>query len=139
MALPGVFRSRSEPLPRRYDDSDSFAFFLRALRAAQYFFIRADTARRFAGVMNDFPARGVSAGFLGFAAVVDVVCLDDSFVFVGLDAFDLIVPAAARLGCGGAISMPNISERSSLASTLAPAGSLRVLERSEPAFAIKSC
>ena len=124
----------------RYDDSESFVFFLKALRAAQYFFMRADTARRFAGVINRFPARSAAAGFLGFAGVVEVVRLDDSFDFAEVDGFGVIVPAAARVGCvGGAISMPNIPERSWLASTLERAGPFRVFERSDPAFAIKSC
>ena len=72
--------SRAPPAerPRSYDDSESFLFFLKALRAAQYSFMRADTARRFAGVMNGFPARSLGAGFLSFAGLVDVVHLDDA-------------------------------------------------------------
>src|SRR5713101_4073479 len=134
--------SRAPPAerPRSYDDSESFLFFLKALRAAQYSFMRADTARRFAGVMNGIPARSFGAGFLSFAGLVDVVCLDDSSEFAAVDGFVVIVLAAARFGCGvGAISMPNIPERSSLSSTFAPAGPLRVIERSDPAVAIKSC
>jgi hypothetical protein len=57
-----------------------------------------------------------------------------------VDGFVVTLLAAACFGCGvGAISMPNIPERSSLASTFAPAGSFRFVERSDPAFAIKSC
>lgn len=60
------------------------------------------------------------------------IALVDGFVAGALDA--------ARLRDGaGAISMPNISDRSSPASTFAPAGPLRVFERSDPAFAINSC
>src|SRR6266852_4699597 len=100
--------SRAPPAERpcSYDDSESFLFFLKALRAAQYSFMRADTARRLAGVMNGFPARSLGAGSGGGV---------------------------------GAISMPNIPERSSLSNTFAPAGPLRVIERADPAFAIKSC
>ena len=125
---------------RHYDDSEAFCFFVKALRAAQYFFMRADTARRFAGVMNGFPARSVGAGLLGFADVVEVVRLDDSFEIARVGGCGVILLAAARFGCGaGAISMPNIPERSWPSSTLAAAGPFRVFERSDPAFAIKSC
>ena len=79
----------------RYDDSESFVFFLKALRAAQYFFMRADTARRFAGVMNGFPARSLGAGFLGFAGLGEVVRLDGSSEFAAVDGFVVILPAAA--------------------------------------------
>ena len=124
----------------RYDDSESFVFFLKALRAAQYFFMRADTARRFADDINRFPSRSAAAGFLGVAGVVEVVRLDDAFELAGVDGIGVIVLAAARFGPGvGAISMPNIPERSWLASTFAPTGRFRVFERSDPAFAIKSC
>ena len=123
-----------------YDDSDAFCFFLNALRAAQYFFMRADTDRRFASVMNSFPARRLRPGFLSFSGLGDVVCLGGFSEFAGIDGFVVILLAAARFGRAvGAISIPNISERSSLSSTLAPAGPLRVFEMSDPAFAIKSC
>src|ERR1700681_2107428 len=83
--------SRAPPAerPRSYDDSESCLFFLKALRAAQYSFMRADTARRFAGVMNSFPARSLGAGFLSFAGLVDVVRLDDS-EFSAVDGFVVI-------------------------------------------------
>ena len=102
--------------------------------------MRADTARRFAGVMNGFPARSFGAGLLSVAGLVDVVRLDDSSEVPAVDGFVVILLAAARFGCGfGAISMPNSPERSSLSSTFASAGPLRVIERSDPAVAIKSC
>ena len=103
--------------------------------------MRADTARRFAGVMNRFAALSLAAAFLGVAGVAEVVRPDDSFEFAGADGFGVILVAArARFGCWvGAISMPNIAERSWLASTFAPAGPFRLFERSDPAFAIKSC
>ena len=75
----------------------------------------ADTARRFA-VSNGFPARRVSAGFLSFVSLVNVVRLDDASELAAVDGFAVIVLAAARFGCVvGAISMPNIPERSSVA------------------------
>lgn len=69
-----------------------------------------------------------------------LICFDDAFAFSAVDGFVATVLTAARFGrVVGAISMPNISERSSLASTFSPADSLCFFERSEPAFAIKSC
>ena len=115
-------------------------FFINARRAAQYFFMRADTARRCAAVMNGFRGRRLGAGFLGVAGLGDGVRPDGSSVFVAVDRSLVILPAAARFGRSvGAISMPKIAERSSPASTFAPADPLRVFERSDPAFAIKSC
>ena len=102
--------------------------------------MRADTARRCADVINGFLAWRVGAGVLGSGGVVEVVRLDDPFAFAGAEAVGVIAPAAARFGFGvGAISMPNIPERSWLSSTFAVAGPFRVFERSDPAFAIKSC
>ena len=102
--------------------------------------MRADTALRFAGVTNGFPARSFGAGFLSFAGLVDLVRVDDSPEVPAVDGSVVILPAAARFGCGvGAISMPNISERSLLSRTFALTGPVRVIERSDPAFAIKSC
>ena len=115
-------------------------FFINARRSAQYFFMRADTARRLAAVMNGFPARSLPTGFLGFAGSGVGVRLDGSSVFVAVDRSFVIPLAAARFGrSAGAISMPNIPARSSLSSTFAPDGPLRVFERSDPAVAIKSC
>jgi len=82
--------------------------------------MRSEMARRFAGVSSRFLGLPLGAGFLRafVVGVLAAVCVDDVL---------------------GAISMPNISERSSLASTFEPAGVLRVFDRSDPAFAIKSC
>jgi hypothetical protein len=121
-----------------YGDSEAFRFFLEALRAAQYSFMRADTACRLASVSR-FRARLGAEGF-GFAGLVNFVCLDDASGPAAAAGFVASVPAAARFrGVAGAISMPNISERSSRASTFALAGPSRGFERSDPALAIKSC
>src|SRR3989304_107545 len=123
-----------------YDDSEGFRFFTRSLLAAQYLRMRSDIARRFAGVSRCFPSRRLDVGSLSFAGLLTFVCLDDAFEPAAVDGFVATVLTAARFGgVAGAISMPNISERSSLASTFTPAGPLRFFERSEPAFAIKSC
>ena len=107
--------------PRGYNDSEAFRFFIKAFLAAQYFFMAADTARRFAGVSNGFPARRVGAGFLGFVGLINVVRLDDASELAAVDGFVVILLAAARFGCVvGAISMPNIPERSSLTGTAPP-------------------
>jgi hypothetical protein len=67
----------------------------------------------------------VGAGFLSFTGVVNVVRLDDASELAAVDGFVVILLVAARFGCVvGAISMPNIPERSSLASTFPPAGPL---------------
>jgi hypothetical protein len=125
-------------LLRSHDDSESFPLFLEALRAVRYSFMRADTACRVACGIKGFLSRRPAAGFLGFAGPV-VVRLDASSGSSAVDRFVAILPAA-RPGCGvGAISMPNIPERSSLSSTFAPAGPLYIIERSDPAFAINSC
>ena len=99
--------------------------------------MRADTACRLASVSR-FRARLGAEGF-GFAGLVNFVCLDDAFGPAAADGFVASVPAAARFrGIAGAISMPNISDKSPLASTFVAAGPLRFFERSDPAFTIKS-
>lgn len=102
--------------------------------------MRSEMARRFAGVSRGFLALRFGAGFLGFAGPANVVRLEGLSEFTPIDGFVVILLAATRFdGVVGAISMPNIPERSSLSSTFAPAGPLRAFEMSDPAFAIKSC
>ena len=102
--------------------------------------MRSDIARRFAGVSRCLPSRRLGAGAFGFAGRLTFVGLDDVSRCAAVDGFVASVRAAARFGgVSGAISMPNISERSSLASTFAPAGRLPFFARSAPAFAVKSC
>jgi hypothetical protein len=114
-------------------------FFTWSRLAAQYLRMRSDIARRFAGVSR-FLSRRSSAGSFGFDGGITPACLDDPSALTELDRFDGTSPDAARFGgIAGAISMPNIAERSALASTFAPAGRLPVFERSDAAFAIKSC
>ena len=120
-----------------YGDLEAFCFFIRSLLAAQYARMRSDIARRFAGVSRCFRSRRLGAGSSRFAAGVTLVCLDEGSEWADVDPF--VANPLAGVGIGGAISMPNISERSSLASTFTPAGPLGFLERLEPAFAIKSC
>src|SRR3972149_11851294 len=123
-----------------YGDSEAFRFFDRSLLAAQYLRMRSDIARRFAGVSRCVPSARLGAGSLGFAGRITLVGLDDVSECAVVDGVVASVLAAARLrSVAGAISMPNISERSSLASTFAPAGPFRFFERSDPAFASKSC
>lgn len=131
-----------------YNGSASFRFFIKALLSAQYFFMRAATARRAPGVHDRAPARGSAAGVLRIAGLADTALDDgvepprvgDSDVNGPVGGFVAALPARGRFGrAAGAISIPNIPSRSSLASTFAPAGPLRVFERSDPAFAIKSC
>ena len=101
--------------------------------------MRADTAFRFVSV-NAFLARPLATAGFGFAGLANLVCLDDASAPTALDNFLVIALDAPRFGgVVEAISMPNISERSQLASTFALAGPLRVFERSDPALAIKSC
>lgn len=102
--------------------------------------MRSEAVRCFAGVRRSFFALRLGAGFLRFAGLGNVIRLDGSSDFAPVDGFVMILLARARVGRAvGAISMPNIPERSSLASTFAPAGPLRVFEIPDPAFAIKSC
>ena len=101
--------------------------------------MRSDIARRFAGVSRCFPSRRLGVGSLSFAGLLTFVCPDDAFELAAADGFVATVLTAAHFGgLAGAISMPNISERSSLASTFTPAG-LCFFARSEPVFVIKSC
>jgi hypothetical protein len=117
----------------RYDDLEAICFFARPLRAAQYLRMRSDIARRLAGIRRCFPSRRLGVGSLSFAGLLIFVCLDDAFELAAVDGFVATVLTAAHFGgIAGAISMPNISERSSLASTFTPAG-LCFFARSEPA------
>src|SRR6266516_1153007 len=71
---------------------------------------------------------------------LNLASLEDASSLAAADGFVATVLTATRFGgAADAISMPNISERSSLASTFAAAGAFRFCARSEPAFAIKSC
>jgi len=83
--------------------------------------------------------RGFGAGSFRFAGRPTLVGPGEGAELADVDRFVETPLTAARLAGGGAISMPNISERSSLASTFAPDGPLRFFEKPEPAFAIKSC
>lgn len=101
--------------------------------------MRTDTAFRFAGV-NGVVARRLGAEGFRFADLFAPVCLNDVFALAAVDGFVATVLTAARFGgVAGAISMPNISERSSLASTFALARPVRFCERPDPAFVSKSC
>ena len=122
-----------------YDDLEASCFFTRSLRAARYLRMRSDIARRFAGVSRCVPSRRFGAGSFGFAGRTNLVVLDEGSELTNVDRFVATPLTAARLGDDGAISMPNISERSSLASTFAAAGPLRFFERSDPALTIRSC
>ena len=123
-----------------YRDSVGFPFVARLLLAAQYLRMRSDIARRFAGVSRCVPWARLGAGSFGFADWITLVGLDDVSRCAAVDGLVASALTGARLGgVAGAMSMPNISERSSLASTFTPAGRLPFFERSDPAFAIKSC
>src|SRR5436190_6954378 len=122
-----------------YGDSEGFRFFARSLLAAQSLRMRSDIARRFAG-LSLCVAWGLGTGSFGFAGRITLVGLDDASECAVVDGIGASVLAAARWrGVAGAISMPNTSERSSLTSIFTPAGRLPFFERSDPAFAIKSC
>src|SRR5829696_6015523 len=121
-------------------DAEGFPFLARSLLAAQYLRMRSDIARRFAGVSRCVPSARLGTGSFGFAGRIALGGLDDVSGCVVVDGVVASMLTAPRLpGVAGAISMPNISERSSLASTFALDGPLRVFERPEPALAIKSC
>ena len=121
-------------------DAEGFPFLAGSLLAAQYLRMRSDIARRFAGVSRCVPSARLGAGSFGFAGWIPLVGLDDVPECVVVDGVVASMLAAARLGdVAGAISMPNISARSSLSSTFALDGPLRFFERPEPALAIKSC
>ena len=77
--------------------------------------MRSDIARRFAGVSRCVPARRFGAGALRLIGAITLVSLANASDVVATDGFLSIVLSAAG---GGAISMPNISDRLSLASTL---------------------
>ena len=133
---------------RGYDGSKSLGFFIKALLSAQYFFMRADTARRALGVHDRVPARSSDADLFRVVGLANVAGVDEGPELAPFDGFGVDCLAggfgAARVGArvGGAadaISIPNIPARSSLASTFAPDGAFRFCARSEPAFAIKSC
>lgn len=123
-----------------HSDSEVFRLLASALRSAQYLRMRCAIARRFFGVRRRPSSPGflVGAIFVDFAEGVDFFRLDDLATVAAGDGFRETALAAGRF-VGGAISMPNISERSELASTFAPAGAFRCRARSEPALAIKSC
>ena len=102
--------------------------------------MRSAAARRVAAVHARVLALRLDAGFFRVAGPGDVVRLAAFSDFTAVDALVVILLAAARLDdVVGVISMPNIPERSSLSSTFARAGPLRVFDMSDPALAIKSC
>jgi hypothetical protein len=136
-----------------YDELDVLGFFVKALLSAQYFFMRAATARRALGVHDRVPDRCSDADMFRVVGVANFAGLADGLELAPFDRFGVdcpaggfvvvrlaVRPACARFrGDADAISIPNIPARSSLASTFAPAGPLRVFERSDPALAINSC
>jgi len=94
-------------------DSEAFRFFDRAFLAAQCLRMRSDIARRFAGVSRLVPSRRLRAGSFGFAGRITLAGLDDVSMCAAVDGLVASVLTAARLGgAAGAMSMPNISERS---------------------------
>ena len=134
--------SRRESFPMHgwiHGDSDVFRLLDSARGSAQYVRMRSEIALRFFGVSSCRPAPLFLAGavFVDFAGRVCPICSDDAARVAAVDGFS---PACGPLaGVAGAISMPNISDRSSLARTLVPAGRLFFVEKSDPAVAIKSC
>ena len=113
----------------------------RALLLAQNSRIRSDSARRFAGVSRFVPSCRLDAGALSFGDPLTLIGFDDAFAFPAVADFAATVFAAARLrGVAEAISIPNISDRSSLTSTFVLSGPVGFfLERLDPAFAIRPC
>ena len=102
--------------------------------------MRADIACRVAGVSRCFPMRRSDADIFGVAGVDIFVGPDEALDGAAAGRFAATVPRAARAGgVAGAISIPNIAERSSLASALALVKLLGFFDRPDPAFAIKSC
>ena len=103
--------------------------------------MRSAIACRFFSVSRRPPPPGFFEGvvFFGFAGGVRPFCLNDTATVTAGDGSRGTALAGRFGGVSGAISMPNISERSSLASTFAPAGRLPFFARSAPAFAVKSC
>ena len=122
-----------------HGDSDVFRLFKSARRSAQYVRMRSEIAWRFFGVsrcryssalpggrsLRRLPRSGLPhlLGRRGHSGVVD----------------GFLAAVRAVVGIDGAISMPNISDRSSLASRFVPADRLPFVENSAPAVAIKSC
>ena len=96
--------------------------------------MRSDTDRRFASVSRRFRTCRFCPAASGFAGLDTFVCSDDAVDLAETDRFGATVVAAAG-AC--AISIPNISERSSLASTFAPVGPSSIdptrLSQSNPA------
>jgi hypothetical protein len=103
--------------------------------------MRSEIARRFAGVNRFVPPRRLDAGSLSFRAPPTFIGFDNAVAFPADANFAATVLSAARLrGVAEAISIPNISDRSSLTSTFVlsrPVGFF--LERLDPAFAIRPC
>jgi hypothetical protein len=111
---------------------------LAVLRSAQYARMRAAIASRFFGVSRWPLLPG--AVFVDFAGGVGSFRLEDPAAVAAGDGVRGTALAAGRFtGGAGAISMPNISDRSSLASTFVPAGRLPFVENPDPAVAINSC
>ena len=102
--------------------------------------MRVDIACRFAAVSRCFPMRRSGADAFGVAGVDIFVGSANAADRAAAGRFAATVPPAARAASvAGAMSIPNIAERSSLASALALVKSLGFFDRSDPAFAIKSC
>ena len=122
-----------------HGDSDVFRLLESALRSAQYVRMRSAIACRFFSVSRRPSPALVGVLFVSFAGGVCPFCLDDTATIAAGNGSRGTALAGRFAGVAGTISMPNISERSSLASTFAPAGRLPFFERSDPASAIKSC
>lgn len=133
------------------DNQEPFRFAANALRAAQYCRMRSATACRFAGASRCLPFGRLGADVSAFTddfagdftdEFTDDVTFDGAVEALGFARVDRFVASpVAAADCdvvSGAISIPNISERSSCARTFARPGAL-VFDRSDPAFAISSC
>ena len=124
--------------PRRTDKRHA-RYLLRARRDAQYVRIRSITAARSCADMPllrggfDF-GFGFGCGF-GFGFGFD---FDFDFGFGTVTRLDVLAAAFAG-GASGAMSMSNIPDRSSPASTFVSAGRFALADSPAPAFAIKPC
>src|SRR6266542_843745 len=100
--------SRFKAQSRRLRRFGSLPFFARSLLAAQYFRMRSDIARRFAGVSRCVASARLGTGSFSFAGRITLVGRDDVSECVVVDGVVVSMLAGARLrGVAGASSMPN--------------------------------